>query len=63
MSLPAAIFEIKLSRRIWRVTRDGVFYGDYRSRRHADESAEAAAETLRKQGRAVKIVAPTREGN
>lgn len=58
----SSIFEIKLSRGIWRVTLDGSFYGDYRTRRHADESAEAAALALRKQGRTVKIVAPTEEG-
>ncbi|MCR6643831.1 MAG: hypothetical protein NVV62_04555 [Terricaulis sp.] len=53
-----SIFEIKLSRGIWRVTLDGAFYGDYRTRGHANDSAEAAAAALRKQGRTVKIVAP-----
>jgi hypothetical protein len=57
MNPPVSTFEIKLSRRIWRVTLDGAFYGDYRTRRHAVESAEAAAAALRTQGRTVKIVA------
>lgn len=60
-SPPSSIFEIKLNRRIWRVTLDGAFYGDYRTRGHAGESAEAAALALRKQGRIVSVVAPTEE--
>ncbi len=60
-SPPNSIFEIKLNRRIWRVTLDGAFYGDYRTRGHAGESAEAAALALRKQGRIVSVVAPTEE--
>lgn len=56
MSAPASTFHITLSRRIWRVTLDGAFYGDYRSRRHAVESTDAAAATLRGQGRVVTIV-------
>jgi hypothetical protein len=58
MSAPPSTLRITLSRRIWRVTLDGAFYGDYRSRRHATESAGAAAEALRGQGRIVTIVAP-----
>jgi hypothetical protein len=50
--------QITLNRRIWRITLDGVFYGDYRTRRHADESADAAADALRKQGRTVTIIVP-----
>jgi hypothetical protein len=53
----ASTFHITFSRRIWRVTLDGAFYGDYRSCRHATESAEAAAAALRTQGRTVTIVA------
>jgi hypothetical protein len=62
MGPPASVFAIKLSRRIWRVTLDGAFYGDYRTRQHADESAEAAVKALRKEGRTVKIVSPTEDG-
>lgn len=38
MNPSSSVFEIKLSRRIWRVTLDGAFYGDYRTRRHTDEA-------------------------
>ena len=58
MSAPASTFLITFNRRIWRVTLDGVFYGDYRSRRHATDSADAAATALRSKGRIVNIVAP-----
>lgn len=58
MSAPASTFLITFNRRIWRVTLDGVFYGDYRSRRHATDSADAAAMALRSKGRIVNIVAP-----
>lgn len=53
---PPSIIQITLRRRIWRLTLDGVFYGDYRSERHALESAEAAAVTMRQAGRPVKII-------
>lgn len=53
-----AILQITLNRRIWRVTLDDVFYGDYRTHRHAAESAEAKAAALRAQGRRVTIIAP-----
>lgn len=59
MSAPASNFLIARSRGIWRVTLDGAFYGDYRSLRHAAESAGAAAAALRNQGRTVTIVAPS----
>jgi hypothetical protein len=55
---PATTLQITLKRRIWRITLDGVFYGDYRTQSHADASATAAAAALRKQGRTVNIVAP-----
>jgi hypothetical protein len=58
VSAPSSILRITLRRRIWRVTLDDAFYGDYRSHRHAAESAEAAAATLRTQGRRVTILAP-----
>jgi hypothetical protein len=57
VSAPASTLLITLYRRIWRITLDGVFYGDYRSQRHAAESADAAATALRGQGRTVNIVA------
>jgi hypothetical protein len=57
VSAPASILRITLRRRIWRITLDDAFYGDYRTQRHATESAEAAAATLRTQGRRVTILA------
>jgi hypothetical protein len=57
MTAPASTLLITLNRRIWRITLDGVFYGDYRSQRHAAESADAAATALRGKGRTVNIVA------
>lgn len=56
MSTAPSIIQIVLRRRIWRVTLDGAFYGDYRSKRHATESADAAASTLRKAGRQVQLL-------
>jgi hypothetical protein len=56
MGVPPSVIQITLRRRIWRLTLDGAFYGDYRSERHALESAEAAAVTMRQAGRSVKII-------
>jgi hypothetical protein len=49
--------KLQITRRngIYRVTRDGVFHGDYTRTLWASESAEEAARTLRKQGRRVEI--------
>jgi len=52
----AVVLMITLRRGIWRITKDGVFYGDYRSKGHATEGAETAATALKRVGRAVKIV-------
>lgn len=56
MSTPSMI-HISLRHGIWRVTLDGAFYGDYRSRGDATDSANAAAAALRGQGRIVTVVA------
>lgn len=58
MSALPSILRITLKRRIWRITLDDAFYGDYRTQRHATDSAEAAAATLRNQGRTVTILTP-----
>jgi hypothetical protein len=58
VSAPPSVLQITLSRRIWRITLDGAFYGDYRTRRHATDSADAAAAELRSKGRLVTILAP-----
>lgn len=58
----AVVLMITLRHGIWRVTKDGVFYGDYRSKGSAAEGAESAAVALRRAGRTVKLViVPTRE--
>jgi hypothetical protein len=57
MSALPSILRITLSRRIWRVTLDGAFYGDYRTEHHATESANAKANTMRGQGRTVSVLA------
>ena len=51
-----AIFRIALSHRIWRVTLDGAFFGDYRSKQHAQESAREASSALAAAGREASIV-------
>ena len=56
MSAPPSTFHIHLRRGIWRVTLDHVFYGDYRAKDHAVESAESGAQALRERGRNVQIV-------
>lgn len=58
MNSTATTLLITLKRRVWRITLDGAFYGDYRSQRHAVDSANAAAIALRMSGRAVNIVTP-----
>jgi hypothetical protein len=49
---------LALARRhgIWRIKKDGVFYGDYRSKADGIEAANAAAGVLRQAGRSVTIV-------
>ncbi len=58
VNAPSSIFHITVRHSIWRVTLDGVFYGDYRSLGQAADSADVAAAALRAQGRTVKIVTP-----
>lgn len=59
MTASVATLQISERHRIWRITLDGAFYGDYRSLSLASEGADAAAVTLRAQGRKVTIVALT----
>jgi hypothetical protein len=54
--MTAVKFEITRRHGIYRVTRDGVFYGDYTKQVWARESAEEAARDLSKQGRRAEIV-------
>ncbi|WP_395646135.1 hypothetical protein [Terricaulis sp.] len=41
---------------IWRVTLDGVFFGDYRSKQNALKGVEDAREALETKGRGSKVV-------
>lgn len=59
MSAPVTV-HISVRHSIWRVTLDGVFYGDYRSSDAATVGAEAAAAEVRVQGRTATIVEPVR---
>jgi hypothetical protein len=56
MKMPPAIIRIGLQRGVWRVTLDEKFYGDYRSKMHAAESADSAARALRERGRIVHVL-------
>ena len=50
----ASIFVLTLRHRIWRVTFDGLFYGDYRSERDAMEGIEDAQRKLASVARVVR---------
>lgn len=56
MNLQPTTIRIGLRRRIWRVIVDDTFYADYRSERHAVDSAEAAASALRARGRIAQVL-------
>jgi hypothetical protein len=55
MTGPPITFRINLYHGIWRVMRDGAFFGDYRSRNHAVEGAEEAIRILTEAGRTAKL--------
>ena len=55
-------FVLAHRRGIWRVTKDGVFYGDYRTKTNGTEAVEMATSALRQAGRSVSIAcAPTKD--
>lgn len=59
MDVDRSILQITLRHGIWRIWLDGRFFGDYRSRRQAVESAEAAQRAMAALGkRADVVVAP-----
>jgi hypothetical protein len=58
MSTLKSTFQLNLRRGIWRVTLDGAFYGDYRSKLQALEGAESGAQALRDSGRAAQVQVP-----
>jgi hypothetical protein len=56
------VLVLQHSRGIWRITRDGAFYGDYRSKANGTEAAQSAAAAIRLTGRSVTIVlAPSKD--
>ncbi len=56
MNETRSTFAISQRHGIWRVTLDGVFFGDCRSRELAREMAETAATALRSDRRLVNVV-------
>lgn len=51
-----SVFLVTQRRRIWRVTLNDVFFGDYRSKRNAIESAEEASRRLSAAGKTPTIL-------
>ena len=58
MIAPRSTLQIALRHGIWRVTLDGAFFGDYRSKTHAIEGLDDARRALTAAGRVVNVVAP-----
>jgi hypothetical protein len=58
MSPLRSTFEIAERHGIWRVTLDGVFFGDYRSQANALDGLGDAQRALAAAGRVVNVVAP-----
>ncbi len=56
MTRPDSVFVVSFIRMIWRVTLDGVFFGDYRSKQNALKGVEDAREALETKGRGSKVV-------
>lgn len=50
MSEPRTIFRIEAWRGVWRVTRDGAFYGDYRTLSLARDNTQVVIARLRGEG-------------
>lgn len=58
-SAQRSTFCLALHHGIWRVTLDGAFFGDYRSKQNALDGLYDATVALQKTGGVVSIVAPT----
>ena len=56
MSAPQSVFAIKLHHGIWRMTLDGRFFGDYRSKDQALEGVAAARLVLGAVGSSARVV-------
>jgi hypothetical protein len=59
MTASKSTFELVLRHGIWRVTLEGAFYGDYRSKLQAMEAAESGAQALRDRGHAADVRVPS----
>jgi hypothetical protein len=57
----SSLFELTLRHRIWRVTLDGSFFGDYRSKDEAMDGVADARRALDAAGRSVKVVVAANE--
>lgn len=57
----SSLFELTLRHRIWRVTLDGAFFGDYRSKDEAMDGVADARRALDAAGRSVKVVVAANE--
>lgn len=58
-----SIFQITLRHAIWRVTMDGRFFGDYRSRSQALAGVAEARVALDATGRTVSVIMGNDEGS
>lgn len=56
MTQPDSIFVVSFTRKIWHVTLEGAFFGDYRSKENALKGIEEAREALEASGRGSKVV-------
>lgn len=56
MPAPVSTFCLTFRHRIWRVTLDGEFFGDYRSKDQALQGVDDASHALGTVGRTVKVV-------
>jgi hypothetical protein len=55
-------FQLALRHGIWRVTLDGVFFGDYRSKAHALDGLADARRALAAGGRSIDVLMPAEGG-
>jgi hypothetical protein len=55
---PSRVFRVTLRTGIWNVSRNDVFFGDYRTRGDAVRAAYAAARTEAGRGRLAQVFAP-----
>lgn len=56
MSISNAVYSVQAHRGLWRVSLDGKYFGDYRSKEHALASVATAMRCLEATGRFASIV-------